>query len=222
MIFAELASGAKIGLSKSRRQNHQLKLQSEKQRNWDKVARMLPVQVLDSGSFLLLEGGPKARRRYLDWGVFHVEPGFLPSWRNTRKCIANRNLLLKQPRLDHAQLSAWDAELDLSATIVDSARRTYIDSLMPEFLEVYKSLRGSFIEELDVEYKRGWDDDKNLGLALAENRAMDTKYGSTQIGPHRADISIKVGKNNAVDILSRGQQKVLVSALKIAQGNLLS
>ncbi len=222
VIFAELSSGAQIGLSKSRRQNHQLRLQSEQQRNWDRVAKLLPVQVLDSSSFLLLEGGPKARRRYLDWGVFHVEPGFLSSWRKTRKCIANRNHLLKQSRVDQDQLLAWDAELDLSAAMVDLARRTYFEKLMPEFREVYESLGGSHFEELNVAYRRGWDEDKSLGLVLAENRGMDTKRGSTQLGPHRADISIKVGIRNGVDVLSRGQQKVLVSALKIAQGNLLS
>lgn len=222
VIFAVLSSGRQIGLSKSRRQKHQLKLQSERQRNWDSVAKLLPVQVLDSSSFLLLEGGPKARRRYLDWGVFHVEPEFLSNWRKTRKCIANRNLLLKQPRVDRDQLSAWDIELDSAATMVDLARRAYFERLMPEFREVYASLRGSHVEELTVEYQRGWSDEKTLGAVLAENRAMDTKYGSTQLGPHRADIGMKVRKNNAVDVLSRGQQKVLVSALKIAQGNLLS
>ena len=151
-----------------------------------------------------------------------MEPGFLSSWRKTRKCIANRNLLLKQPRVDQDQLSAWDTELDLSAAMVDLARKGYFERLMPEFREVYDSLGGSQFEKLQVKYQRGWDDDKNLGLVLAENRGIDTKYGSTQFGPHRADISMKVGKNNAVDILSRGQQKILVSALKIAQGNLLS
>ncbi len=57
-----------------------------------------------------------------------------------------------------------------------------------------------------------------LSLGLSK----DLKYGATQQGPHRADIVVKVGRNNAVDVLSRGQQKLLVSAMKIAQGYLLS
>ena len=39
VIYAELATGRQIGLRKSRRQNHHLKLQSERQRNWDSVAK---------------------------------------------------------------------------------------------------------------------------------------------------------------------------------------
>ena len=60
VVFVRLEDGKEIGLSKSRRQNHQLRFRSEKQRNWEAVARELPVQILDSNSFLLLEGGPKS------------------------------------------------------------------------------------------------------------------------------------------------------------------
>jgi len=94
-IYAEDSAARRIGLAKPRRQSPQLKLDMESQQNWDAVARLLPVQVLDASSFLLLEGGPKSRRRFLDWGVFHVEHSFLNHWRVTRKCIANRNQLLK-------------------------------------------------------------------------------------------------------------------------------
>ena len=57
---------------------------------------------------------------------------------------------------------------------------------------------------------------------LIASRQQDTKYGSTQNGPHRADIIVKAGSIAAIDVLSRGQQKVLVSALKITQGMLFS
>ena len=44
--------------------------------------------------------------------------------------------------------------------------------------------------------------------------------GYTQAGPHRAELRIKVDKQPAAEILSRGQQKTVVAALKIAQGAL--
>ena len=103
LIVAELSNGHQIGLTRSRQKGHQLNMDTEKQRNWDKVARELPVQVLDANSFLLLDGGPNARRRFIDWGVFHVEPLFVDQWRKTRKCIANRNLLLRKSSPDPDQ-----------------------------------------------------------------------------------------------------------------------
>jgi len=222
IVYAELRGGLKIGLSKSRRRIHQLKLQNERQRNWESVARELPIQVLDSNSFLLLEGGPKPRRRFLDWGVFHVEHSFVNSWRRSRKAIANRNMLLKQARLDLAQLEAWDMELSTSADEVDAARRKYIDEFLPIFSQVYRSLGGANADELEITYERGWDSERQLTQVLTENRGVDCRYGATQNGPHRADLCLKLGKTNAVEILSRGQQKMLVSAMKIAQGKLLS
>ncbi len=222
-IFAETKEGRRIGLLKSRRQKPLLKLDLESQKNWDSVARILPVQILDSGSFLLLEGGPKSRRRFLDWGVFHVEHAFLNHWRTTRKCIANRNLLLKAPRLDEQQLQAWDRELCDASAEVDLARKRYFEEFLPTFGEVYGSIaENNAIDALSLQYSRGWDEDSELNTVLTECRRQDLKYGATQNGPHRADVLVKVGKSPAIDVLSRGQQKVLVSALKIAQGSLYS
>lgn len=222
VVFAELFGGVQIGLSKSRRQNHQLKFQNEKQANWENVAHELPMQVLDSTSFLLLEGGPKPRRKFLDWGVFHVEPGFVNSWRRSRKAIANRNLLLKRAQLDEAQLEAWDRELTASATEVDSAREAYFHRFLPVFSQVYESLCPENAKLLHFSYERGWDSERQLTEVLTQNRELDHRYGATQNGPHRADLILKIGKTKALDILSRGQQKMLVSAMKIAQGKLLS
>ena len=220
-IYAQDSAGRRIGLAKPRRQNPQLKLDMESQKNWDAVARLLPVQVLDASSFLLLEGGPKSRRRFLDWGVFHVEHSFLKHWRVTRKCIANRNQLLKAQRLDEQQLQAWDAELCQAAAAVDLARKRYFHNFLPAFNEIYQSLAAkNAIEALSLEYNRGWDSKIELAEVLQSARHQDLKYGATQNGPHRADIVVKVGQSPAMDVISRGQQKVLVSALKIAQGSL--
>ncbi len=218
VVFAELTNGHQIGLSRTRRQGHQLNMDSEKQRNWDRVARELPVQILDANSFLLVEGGPKARRRFLDWGVFHVEPLFVENWRKSRKCIAHRNFLLKQERTDSDQLEAWDLELCLAARGVDRARCRYFEQFLPIFGQVFRSLAAPIADQLSLTYARGWDSDRDLAEILVENRQTDHKYGATQSGPHRADILIRTGNRPAIETLSRGQQKTLVSALKIAQG----
>ncbi len=221
-VFAELAQGQHIGLEKSRNRNHQLKLQGQKQSGWESVARVLPVQILDAHTFLLLEGGPRARRRFLDWGVFHVEPEFVDAWRRTRKCLANRNLLLKSRQVDRAQLAAWERELDQAATIVDNARSRYFATFMPVFLALYKQLAHDSVSEVLLGYERGWEAGKPLAQVLDETLETDTRYKATQHGPHRAELQVKIGRNRAIDVMSRGQQKLLVCALKLAQGQLLA
>jgi DNA replication and repair protein RecF len=220
IVFAQLSDGTSIGLSKPRRQSQILKLQGDRQRNWVETARHLPLQLINAESFSLLEGGPKIRRRFLDWGVFHVEHSFIGSWRNTSKCLAHRNLLIKQPRLDKGQLAAWDGELTAAANEVDALRRQYFDRFLPFALETIKELIS--IEGLSLEYWRGWDENIPLSDALKHSLDKDIRYGASQVGPHRADVFVRVGKRAAAETLSRGQQKLLVSALKIAQGRMLA
>ena len=222
LVVADLSNGHQIGLTKSRQKGHQLNMDTEKQRNWDKVARELPVQVLDANSFLLLDGGPNARRRFLDWGVFHVEPLIVDQWRKTRKCIANRNLLLRKSSPDTDQLRAWDLQLCKAASDVDMARNSYFNCFVPIFDQVYESLTGPSPHVLNLIYHRGWDSDRELAEVLLHSEITDKKHGATQNGPHRADLVVKAGSRLAIETLSRGQQKILVSALKIAQGVLLS
>src|SRR3546814_15382659 len=61
----------------------------------------------EPGSHALVSGGGEARRRYVDWGLFHVEPDFLPLWRRYARALNQRTSLLKQPVRD-GQLGAWD------------------------------------------------------------------------------------------------------------------
>ena len=218
-IYAENELGNRIGLSKRRSTKHKLKLDSQLQRNWDSAARALPVQVISAISFLLLEGGPRSRRMFLDWGVFHVKQSFVQDWRATKKCVANRNLLMKELRLDASQLAVWEEELCFYADRVDEARKEYFKAFEPVFRKVYEILAPDVSSDsISIEYWRGWSDDASLKEILFSEKERDRRYGSTQNGPHRADLRVITGKRMASDVLSRGQQKVLICALKIAQG----
>lgn len=222
VVFAQLAGGHRVGISRSRNDKKQLRLDESVQSNWDDVARLLPVLVLDASAFLLLEGGPRARRQFMDWGVFHVEPTFLTAWRRFRKSLANRNHLLKQPRPAFDQIQVWDKELITAAELVDQCRDQYLAALLPVFRSVYSDIAGERAMDLSITYYRGWDAEKSLAEVFVQSRDMDCKYRATQFGPQRADVTIKTGKHKALEVLSRGQQKLLVSALKIAQGQLLA
>jgi len=219
VVFARVQDH-QLGVSRGRGDRRKLQLDDQSQSNWDEVARLLPVLVLDSGSFGLLDGGPGARRQYLDWGVFHVEQSFLPAWRRFKRALANRNQLLKSHRLDEQELAAWDIELCLAATIIDRCRHDYYQLLKPLLTDVFESIAGSVADGCSVEYQRGWPGEITLEEALDRNRSSDIRYKSTQVGPQRADLVIKVGNRLAVEVLSRGQQKTLVAAMKITQGKL--
>src|SRR5271156_2642002 len=74
------------------------------------LALWLPVQIIDPEIHRLIEEGPSRRRRFLDWGVFHVEPRFVDDWQRFQQTLKQRNAALKsrQPR---AVVSAWEGDL---------------------------------------------------------------------------------------------------------------
>lgn len=220
VVFASLLDGPSIGLSKSKRLGHVLKINGEKQSGWLEPARLLPLQILNSDAFQLLEGSPRVRREFLNWGVFHVEHDFISNWRRAAKCLAQRNLLLKQGRFDPQELQAWDLELARLGELLHLARERYFNAFLPFFWASLERLIK--IDKLEISYHRGWDADKSLAEVLEANLERDRRYGATQSGPHRADIHFRLAKQEASQCLSRGQQKLLVSALKISQGKLLS
>jgi DNA replication and repair protein RecF len=91
-------------------------------------------------------------------------------------------------------------------------------------LPVLETTLSSLIDvpSLGIKYFRGWEEGVELESLLVSTLERDLRYGATQLGPHRADLQIRIGKQRAEDNLSRGQQKLLVVALKIAQGILLA
>ena len=180
------------------------------------VARF-PFQVLTPDSHELLDGGPGPRRRYLDWGVFHVEPNFLPVWRRFGRALRQRNAALRS----HAslpELTLWDRELAATAVILDQQRATYIADLSPliaRYVAQFVDVPG-----LRWAYRRGWPRDMEYVAALQEGLETDRRHGFTRQGPHRADLTPLIGNRPAQERISRGQQKLIVTAMVLAQAAL--
>jgi len=178
----------------------------------------LPLQLMDPNVHRLLEQGPRYRRHFMDWGVFHVEHAFFPAWRRYRRALRQRNKALKAhwPKKD---VIAWDAELVHNAELVDAARRGYIDYLQSALPKQARRLLGD--EPVTLEYESGWRGGQCFGHALAAGLERDIRAGFTQQGPHRSDLRVTIANTQARDWVSRGQQKILTTALLLVQAKLL-
>lgn len=218
VVFGQLDSGVGVGVRKFHPDGQEIMLGGKKAESSAELARALPLQLLNADTFAILEGGPAMRRKFVDWGVFHVEHGFLANWRQVQKSLQQRNALLKRGA-PLEELSPWSQQLARFGEYVDGARKAYVDQLLPVLQEVLALLLPAV--EVSLQYVRGWDDSLTLAEALAGVRGRDQRQGHTTVGPHRADVRMCVGRHPAPDVLSRGQQKLLVGALKLAQGMLL-
>jgi len=208
-----------LGVSRNRGGKLQIRIDGQSIRSAAQLAETLPLQLINPDSFRLLEGAPKLRRQFLDWGVFHVEPRFLSSWQRLQSALRQRNAWLRHGRIDVVSQAAWDRELCQVSEEIDGYRRAYIQALKPVFESTLRELVE--LNELTLSYYRGWDKDRSLGEVMAASVQRDQQLGHTQAGPQRADLRLRLASHNAVDFLSRGQQKLVVCALKIAQGNLV-
>ena len=69
-----------------------------------------------------------------------------------------------------------------------------------------------------MSFHQGWEKDQNYAELLARNFERDRALGYTVSGPQKADFRFKANGLPVEDILSRGQLKLLMCALRLAQG----
>jgi DNA replication and repair protein RecF len=177
------------------------------------LTEILPVHVIDPSMHALVEGGPSERRRFLDWGVFHVEHSYLEAWKRYRRVLSQRNAALKRAASD-AELRPWSAALAEAGEAVERSRRAYVGRLAPLVTEFGQRLLDG---PLALQYRRGWGEDAPLEQALRATVARDRQNGTTEAGPHRADLVLRLAERRVQDEASRGQQKLTAAALILAQ-----
>lgn len=184
------------------------------------LVRECAVVCFEPGSHALIAGGAEERRRYLDWGVFHVEHDFLSSWRRYQRALKQRNSLLRSASVvADALFAPWEAELAQSAHQIDRQRRAYLDLLRPKLLASVAGLLPE-LGQLELRYRRGWSEDQDLAQQLSEQRGRDLARGHTTLGAHRADWSIAFEQAPLREHLSRGQEKLTALACMLAQAEL--
>jgi DNA replication and repair protein RecF len=176
----------------------------------------LVVVTVEPGSHALIAGTADTRRRFVDWGLFHVEPGFLPLWRRYARALKQRNALLKRGRAD-PQMDAWEHELANAGELISQQRQGYLEDLQPVLARSLASLLPAAGDGAII-YQPGWrQDDLPLADALLLARDRDLLAGFTSVGPHRADWRIDMAGIPGRTALSRGQAKLSAVAALLAQ-----
>lgn len=210
-----------IGVQRDRGGDALLRVAGEPSRSVAQLADELPLLLIDTDSFDLLVGEPANRRRFLDWGVFHVEHTGREHRQRFQRALAQRNHLLRRDNISPAEFEVWTRDLALHGEAVSSLRQRFLASLQSEF-DVLAAELVPEVGTVKLAYRCGWDASQSYEDALHKSLSSDREQRFTQSGPQRADIRVSVGGYPAAETLSRGQQKLVVCALKLAQGRLLA
>lgn len=190
------------------------------------LCEAMAVVTFEPGSHALIDGASEQRRRFLDWGLFHVEQasgeeGFLGRWRRFARAHKQRNALLRQSA-ETSQLEAWEQELALAGEALTRSRERYVAQLAPY-------VEASMVELLPaagsagIALQPGWRrQELSLADALLLSRERDRLLGYTSLGPHRADLKWSLADLPGREGLSRGQAKLAALALLLAQARHLA
>jgi DNA replication and repair protein RecF len=181
------------------------------------LTELLPHVLLEPNSHTLVSGPPDGRRRYLDWGVFHVEHSFLLLWRRYNRVLKQRNAALKQA--NRLVVESLDPQFIHLGEELHLAREKHAD-LLNVMLQKQLSLFCDTLDEITMSYKKGWAGD-SLSEAIDAAYARDIERGATTPGPHKADLFLTLNGVPARERLSRGEQKAMTAALIMAQAQMI-
>ena len=177
------------------------------------LARKLPLVLLTPDSQRLITEGASLRRQLLDWCLFHVEPGFLPAYQRFRRTLKQRNAALRAQESERV-VRSWDEELIKSGETVNDQRVRYVQLFLPTLNATVSRLLPF---EVSLEYRPGWSTDRSLEEALDESLSSDMARGFTQVGPQRCDLAFMLDGIAARKLMSRGEAKVFVAGIILAQ-----
>jgi DNA replication and repair protein RecF len=195
----------------------ELRLNREKVKKWSDLAKNLPVLDIHPESYLLITGGPVERRKFLNWGMFHVEPSYAQIWSEYSRALKQRNICLKTRNINYAR--HWHQSLSQQGQIITEALFKYVHQISPYVNEILQMF--DFTQLIELTYSPGWDQSYCLEELLDQELQSNNFPLSTQNGPHRGDLKINWQDRTFSKTSSRGQQKVLAIALKLAQAKLL-
>ena len=214
-VFARInhnSENSALGLERSTKKTR-IKINGSEVKQVSALSALLPVQIINPDVHKLLEQGPKYRRQFIDWGVFHVEHSFFQAWQQYYRVLKQRNSALRQKQ-DKKAITLWDKQLIDHAKTITLSRENYLSGFIPIFNKYVDKLMGLNVE---LSYQRGWSSEQSFTESLMSSFEKDIFKGFTSLGPHRADLEITDNKILVQNCFSRGQQKLLVCAMRLAQ-----
>ncbi|HET8799135.1 MAG TPA: DNA replication and repair protein RecF [Thermoanaerobaculia bacterium] len=161
----------------------------------------------------VIRGTPEERRRFLDRGIASVSPAYLEQLTRYARVLRQRNALLAEIALRRqllGSLDAWDNELMVAAAAVHRARAAYGEDLAAVFGEIVQR-HGYHVANVEMAYRPSLTDD------LAGRRKEELRARMSLAGPQRDAIEFLVDGRPAAEVLSGGEQKMIVLFLKFAK-----
>ena len=166
----------------------------------------------------IIKNGPSERRRFLDLELCQLDKIYLSDLANYNKILNQRNKLLKdlvsRPELRDT-LPVWDLQLLQYGKRIIRRRSEFVERLGEIASRLHRSISGNR-EELLLAYEPDTGEE-SFEERLEQVKEKDLKYCQTSAGPHRDDLSFKIGNIDIRRFGSQGQQRTCALSLKLSE-----
>jgi DNA replication and repair protein RecF len=185
---------------------------------------LLPTLILLPEDGALIWGAPAYRRRCMNLHIAQEDPLYVPHLMRYHKALEHRNQLLRHKSIQ--TIDPWELLMAESGAFLMDARRRALESLAGPLMEMLQRLSGGTdqlqcsyqsslplrsLEEMPTYLKEEWQ----------KQRPRELHLGATQLGPHRDDMKLFIGKKLARQVASQGQKHSIAASLRLAQWQLL-
>ena len=175
------------------------------------LIKEFPSTAIHNNTFSFANASPDFRRKIIDRSLFVSDESFSKTWFGFYRCLKQRNSLLKNRDIKY--IDAWNKKVSQEAKSLDKKRVNFFNKSLLEFKNILSILdtctTTEYLDKIRIEFFSGWDSRKELYDVLVESEQKDLIRKTTTEGPHKADVKIFIGENDAKQILSRGEQKIL-------------
>ena len=184
---------------------------------------VLPL-LLNNFSLRFLEQNKEVRREFIDYFLFHVKHDYLEKLKKFKKILFSRNIALKEK--DVEQISVWTKLLIEISNDINTSRKKIVTEVLEDLEEnilskVEDNKWSEILSTLEISFFSGWEGE-SLERRLREEYEEDLAKGFTKSGAHKFDLEINVLGEKSGNILSRGEQKLLILLVFLSFGEFFS
>lgn len=170
----------------------------------------------------LIKEGPDSRRLFIDQCILLINPDFAALMKKSRDIVLNRNALLKKGGSTDSY-DVWTEQLWHVSSLVQTFR---IEMLFQLEKEIQLLIADYFDSEFTITLS--YLPKKSLLNSIDEFRTShnylyqeEQRFGRSLFGSQLDDFSIQFKNITSKNFASRGQQKLIILLLKVAQIKLL-
>lgn len=179
---------------------------------------MLNVIFFSPEDLSIIKNGPAERRRFMDLELCQISRLYYQNLVSYNKVLNQRNNLLKQINFNRSlmdTIDVWNMQLVDYGSRIIKERKNFIDMMNDIIGDIHSRLT-SGKEKLEIVYDANVTEEE-FEKSLQDKMDIDLRYASTQVGPHRDDISFLINGIDARKYGSQGQQRTVALSLKMAE-----